>query len=257
LSLLVGSQLTVKVKASKEVQEGVIRLVGLNKDVALRVDPANKTELTGMVDIPAKALAGLSVRLQDEYGIQSKGDTVYPIDLVPDRDPVVRITWPDRKEELATQQAKILVAFEAADDFAIAKIFLRYKIDTINNGAEKFIEMDLTRENPDELRNIRRRYEFDLAALRPLALEGSNLEYWIEVQDGNNVTGPGVASSDRFRVRIVSDIEKRADLMNRLNDQLGAIDFVAEDQEKLSQALGALIHAKTSGNPATQPAGTR
>jgi hypothetical protein len=45
--------------------------------------------------------------------------------------------------------------------------------------------------------------------------------------------------------------------MNRLNDQLGAIDFVAEDQEKLSAALGALIHAKTAGNPATKPAGAR
>jgi hypothetical protein len=257
LSLLAGSQLTLKVKASKAVKDGQIKLVGLNKDLPLRVDPANATELTGTVEIPAKGLTGLSIRLQDEYGIQSRGETIYPIDLVPDRDPVVRITWPDRKEELATQQAKILVAFEAADDFGVGKIFLRYKIDTVANGAEKFIEMDLTQENPDELRNVRRRYEFDLAALRPSALEGSNIEYWIEVQDGNNVTGPGVASSDRFRVRIVSEIEKRADLMNRLNDQLGAIDFVAEDQEKLSQALGALIHAKSGGNPATRPAGTR
>jgi hypothetical protein len=257
LSLLVGSQLTVKVKASKAVKDGVIKLVGLNKEVPLVTDAVNKSELTGVVDIPATALVGLSIRLQDEYGIQSRGETVYPIDLVPDREPVVRITWPDRKEELATQQAKILVAFEAADDFGIAKIFLRYKIDTVENAAEKFIEMDLSKENPDELRNVRRRYEFDLGALRPTVLEGANIEYWVEVQDGNNVTGPGVASSDRFRVRIVSEIEKRADLMNRLNDQLGAIDFVAEDQEKLSQALGALIHSKTAGNPATKPAGAR
>jgi hypothetical protein len=257
LSLLVGSQLTVKVKASKAVKDGVIKLVGLNKEVLLVTDPANKSELTGVVDIPTKALVGLSIRLQDEYGIQSRGETVYPIDLVPDREPVVRITYPDRKEELATQQAKILVAFEAADDFGIAKIFLRYKIDTVENAAEKFIELDLSKENPDELRNVRRRYEFDLGALRPAVLEGANIEYWIEVQDGNNVTGPGVASSDRFRVRIVSEIEKRADLMNRLNDQLGAIDFVAEDQEKLSQALGAMIHGKAAGNPATQPAGAR
>jgi hypothetical protein len=258
LSLLVGSQLTVKVKASKAVKDGQIKLVGLNKDVPLVADPANRTELSGTVEIPAKGLVGLSIRLQDEYGIQSRGETVYPIDLILDREPVVRITWPDRKEELATQQAKILVAFEAADDFGIAKIFLRYKIDTIENGAEKFIEMDLSKENPEDLRNVRRRYEFDLGALRPPALEGANIEYWVEVQDGNNVTGPGVASSDRFRVRIVSGIEKRADLMNRLNDQLGAIDFVAEDQEKLSQVLGAMIHGKSSvGNPATKPAGAR
>jgi hypothetical protein len=261
LSLLAGSQLRLKVKASKAVKDGLIKLVGLNKDVPLVTDPINKAELSGVVEIPAKGLSGLSIRLQDEYGIQSKGETIYPIDLVPDREPVVRITWPDRKEELATQQAKILVAFEAADDFGIAKILLKYKMDTVENAAEKFIEMDLSRENPAELRNIRRRYEFDLSALRPPALEGSNIEYWIEVQDGNNVTGPLVASSDRFRVRIVSEIEKRADLMNRLNDQLGAIDFVAEDQEKLSQALGSLIHGRTTGgnggNPATRPAGAR
>jgi hypothetical protein len=256
LSLLVGSRLTVNVKSSKPVKDGVIRLVGLDKDVPLPASATDPTQLTGIVDIPAKDLTGLSIRLKDEHGIQSRGETIYPVDLVLDKDPVVRITWPDRKEELATQQAKILVAFEAADDFGIGKIFLRYKIDTIEAGAEKQLEMDLSQENPDQLRNIRRRYEFDLRALRPLPLEGSNLEYWIEVQDANNVTGPGVATSDRFRVRIVSDIEKRADLMNRLNDQLGAIDFVAEDQEKLSQMLGALIHSKTAApaNPATRPA---
>jgi hypothetical protein len=262
LSLLVGSQLNVKVKSSKAVKDGIIRLVGLDKEVPLSTTSPDNTELTGLVDVPAKGLTGLSIRLKDEHGIQSKGETIYPVDLVLDKEPVVRITWPDRKEELATQQAKILVAFEAADDFGIGKILLRYKIDTLNGGREQQIELDLSQENPEELRNIRRRYEFELGKLRPLPREGSNLEYWIEVQDANNVTGPGTASSDRYRVRIVSDVEKRADLMNRLNDQLGAIDFVAEDQEKLSQALGALIHAKTGGpgpatNPATLPAGTR
>jgi len=62
----------------------------------------------------------------------------------------------------------------------------------------KFIELDLSKEHPDELRNVRRRYEFDLGALRPTVMEGANIEYWVEVQDGNNVTGPGVASSDKI-----------------------------------------------------------
>jgi hypothetical protein len=77
-----------------------------------------------------------------------------------------------------------------------------------------------------------------------MPLEGNAVEYWIEVHDGNNVTGPGKVQSDRYRAKIVSELEKRADLMNRLSDQLGTIDVVAQDQEKLNQNLGSLVHEK-------------
>lgn len=242
LSLLVGSTLSMKVTASKAVRAGSVRLVGREQGVELAVGGAKRDELTGSFPVPAKGLTGLSFQLVDEHGIASKNETVYPVELVPDRDPTIRITWPDRKEELATQQAKVLIAFEATDDFGVAKVLLYRKFADDEKGEAKPVELDLSDVNPADARRLLRRHEFDLASLK--VPEGSVVEYWVEVQDGNNVTGPGKASSEHFRVKIVSEIEKRADLMNRLNDQLGTIDNVTQDQEKLNQTLGKLILEK-------------
>jgi hypothetical protein len=70
------------------------------------------------------------------------------------------------------------------------------------------------------------------------------LEFWFEVVDGNVTTGPGMTKSDRKQVKIVSAAEKEAEVMSRLNEQLGAIDFVAGDQEKINSSLVKWIEEK-------------
>ena len=240
LSLLAGAKLGVKIKASKPVAKAQVRLVGLEKEVDLTVNPSDRTDVSGTLDIPSRSLTGLSIRLTDEHGIASKGETIYPVDLTPDREPVVRVTWPDRKEELATTEARVLVAFEASDDFGINKVLLRYTL--ADDAAPSQIDLDLAPEIPGQVRSLRRRHEFDLA---PLKLpEGTVVEWWIEAQDANNVTGPGTMASDRYRVKIVSKIEKTAELNNRSNDLLGNIESSTQDQEKLSERLGDLILKK-------------
>lgn len=252
LLLLAGSHLTVQVNANKPVRNGYLHLVGPNSDLPMPPSSNDHQTLAGSMTVPPKGLTGFSVRLIDQYGISSNDQTVYPIDVLLDKDPSVHITWPDRKEELSTQQARILIAFEAADDYGIARIFLHYRVDkqvtpdTLAPGDEKTLELDLSKDSPQDLRRLKHRYEFNLASLKPIPLEGAAVEYWLEVQDGNNVTGPGKAFSDHYRARIVSEIAKRADLMNRLNDQLGTIDSVTTDEEKLNQNLGSLIWEKTS-----------
>ncbi len=251
LLLLAGSHLNVQVNANKPVRNGYLHLVGPNSDLPMPPSSNDHQTLAGSITVPPKGLTGFSVRLIDQYGISSNDQTVYPIDILLDKDPSVHITWPDRKEELSTQQARILIAFEAADDYGIARIFLHYRVDkqvtpdTLAPGDEKTLELDLSKDSPQDLRRLKRRYEFNLASLQPVPLEGAAVEYWLEVQDGNNVTGPGKAFSDHYRARIVSEIAKRADLMNRLNDQLGTIDSVTTDEEKLNQNLGSLILEKT------------
>ena len=72
----------------------------------------------------------------DTEGMESRDNAVYRVDVIPDKVPVVRLTYPDRKEELITRHATMLIAFDAVDDFEIARIRLKYKIDTVENGAE-------------------------------------------------------------------------------------------------------------------------
>jgi hypothetical protein len=202
---------------------------------------AGATNVTAEFTIPTHRLTGFSIYLTDEKGVQSKDPAVYQIDLLPDRAPSARITYPERKEELVTQLATLLVGFEANDDFGIGKVFLRYKISTLDEGGVKSIELNLDGDTPKALR---RRFEWKVSALESPPLEGSVIEYWMEVVDTNDATGPGVGASEHQVAKVVSEAEKRADLMNRVADYLSGVSDVAADQETLNEALGKIIKAK-------------
>jgi len=194
--------------------------------------------------------------------MESRDNAVYRVDVIPDKAPTVKITYPERKEELITRHATMIVGIDALDDFAISKLRLRYKIASdpsqlasptppaasqfvgaVSRYIEDSIELDLEEGNPQR---VRRRLEWKIGDFRPTLSEGTAIEYWIEAEDNNNATGPGVASSEHQLAKVVSEAEKRADLLNRAGDTLGSISDVTTDQEKLNRNLGTIIREKTS-----------
>jgi hypothetical protein len=243
LSLLAGSLLKLKVIATKDMTRAAIALVGMENEFPMQVNPQNPRELTGEFTVPTKGITGFLIHMLDTEGMESRDSAVYRVDVIPDKAPVVRLTYPDRKEDLITRQATFLVGMEVADDFEIAKLRLRYKVSTVEEGAGQTVELDLEGENPQRLR---RRHEWKIGAFNPLLSEGSVIEYWIEAVDNNNATGPGVGVSEHQFARVVSESEKRADLLNRAGDYLGSISDVAADQDKLNRNLGAIIREKVS-----------
>jgi hypothetical protein len=85
-----------------------------------------------------------------------------------------------------------------------------------------------------------------MSAVSPLLVERTAIEFWVEVRDTNNATGPGVTTTDHYAIKVVSEAEKRAELMSRLDEYLSQLSGVADSQLKLNQALGELIRAKPS-----------
>lgn len=242
LSLLAGSQLRFKAKATKDLRSATVRLLGLDQRQALKLDPAAPRDLAGEIAIPTKGLTGMAFEMIDTQEMKSSEGTVYRIDILPDRPPQAKITWPDRKEELITRLATLVVGFDVSDDFAVTQVALKYRVNTLDNGAEKALELGLEGSSTNR---IRRRYEWKLGAAQPPLAEGSLIEFWIEARDNNNVTGPGVGTSEHQIARVVTENEKRADLLNRAGDSIGALGDITSDQEKLNRNLGTLILEKT------------
>ncbi len=242
LTLLAGSVLRLRATATKDLQTAGIKLVGVEQESALVISTNNAREISGEFTVPAKGLTGFQIQMLDTENMESRDSATYRVDVLPDKAPTARITYPDRKEELITRQATMLIGFEAADDFEIAKVRLKYKVDSIDNGAEKMMDLDLEGQRPQRLR---RRHEWKVAETLPGVGEGSVIEFWFEVEDNNNATGPGIGSTEHQLAKVVSESEKRADLLNRAGDYLGSISDVAADQERLNKTLGATIRAKT------------
>jgi hypothetical protein len=115
---------------------------------------------------------------------------------------------------------------------------LAYSID---RGATNRIDLELTDRSQ---RLVKRRYDWRVGDLKPPIRENNAIEYWIEVRDNNDVTGPGFSATEHYIARVVSSEEKRQDLMNRVGDSLSSIDEAASDQESLNQRLGDLIRAR-------------
>ena len=246
LKILAGSRLVLKVKASTAVQSGEIRLTGADREKPAKTAPLtpgaeDKTLLTGETVIPAEGVTGMTLRLVDEDGVESRGAAIYHIDVVQDAPPTIKIIYPDRREVLLTREATALIAFEAKDDFGVAKVRLHYAVDWVEGGPHKTIDLDLGGALP---KTVTRRFDWKIGALVPHVEEGSVLDYWFEVLDANNVTGPGLGTLDHYQVRIVSEAEKRADLANQLSDTMEGLNGVRLGQEEVNAKLGEIIFEK-------------
>jgi len=254
LALLAGSQLKLHGVTNSKIVKASLKLVGLDKTLPLTIGGTDGNDLTGQFDIPATGLTGFSIQLTNQAGIVSGDETQYRIDIIPDHPPTVQLTYPERLQELYTLKARPTIAFVASDDYGLAKVALCYHISKDQDAAvdttadpnakpvpPQRIEMDL---GPGHPQNMKNRYVWDLAAIQPAVTEGTTIEYWMEATDTNNVTGPGIGTSEHHTIKIVSEIEKKAEVMNRLMDSLSTITDISQNQEKINKDLGTVIQGK-------------
>jgi hypothetical protein len=246
LKLLAGSKLALRVKANSKLRSAAVRLVGVEQEAPLAVEGWGRTEAAGEVALPAKDVTGLQIRLVDADGVESRSPTTYRVELVPDAPPTIKLLAPPRREELLTAGATMLLAFEAHDDFGIARARLHYAVDWQEGAPHQTLDLDLAGQRP---RDLARRFEWKIGQLQPPVGEGQVIDYWIEIADANDVTGPGLTRLEHHQARIVSELEKRAELAARLSDAMQGLDETRRGQERVSESLGEFIFEKPPGAP--------
>jgi hypothetical protein len=251
LKILAGSRLALQVHASAAMKSGEIRLVGADREkvvktVPLALDARDRTQLAGEIEIPARDVSGLTLQLRDADGIESRGAAIYPLEVLPDDPPTIKILWPDRREELLTREATMLLAFTAQDDYGVARVRLHYAVDWVQGAPYQTVDLDVGSALPKE---ITRRFQWRIGQITPHVEEGRVIDYWLEVLDANNITGPGIGVTEHLQARIVSETEKRADLANRLSDTMEGLNGVKHGQEDVNQQLGEIIFEKPAANP--------
>ena len=265
LALLAGSKLKIHAITNSKVVQAAIKLAGVDGTLPLTISGADGTELTGEIAIPADKLTGFSIQLTNVAGVTSGDETQYRIDLIPDHPPTVQLTAPERLQELYTLKAKPKIAFTATDDYGLAKATLCYRFvrdqdETVAADSDTpapaplpptQIPMDLGTGHPLTFNGS---YVLDLSALKPPVTEGMSIEYWLEAEDGNNVTGPGVGASEHHVIKVVSEAEKKAEVMNRMDDALSVVNELQDHESKINDNLGSTIQGRQQPAPAPPPA---
>ena len=233
-----GSEVTINIESSKELDSGNLKFLGLDNQMPLSVNEANKKEGVAKIKIPSQSLSGFSVSLTDSEEMDSKNNAIYKISLLTDLLPEIRITYPKRSEELVTRKATLLIKYEATDRFGVNSINLKYKREE-----NEIVTIPLMKEETAK-KQISDSYEWNLGSLKTGLSEGDQIEYWLEASD-QNISGLNISSSEKLSLKVVTPEEKRADLLGRTSDALGSVDEATNDQENLNKDLESIIRKNT------------
>ena len=233
-----GSEVTINIESSKELDSGNLKFLGLDNQMSLSVNEANKKEGVAKIKIPSQSLSGFSVSLTDSDEMDSKNNAIYKISLLTDLPPEIRITYPKRSEELVTRKATLLIKYEAIDRFGVNSINLKYKREE-----NEIVTIPLMKEEASK-KQISDSYEWNLGSLKTGLSEGDQIEYWLEASD-QNILGLNISSSEKLSLKVVTPEEKRADLLGRTSDALGSVDEATNDQENLNKDLESIIRKNT------------
>ncbi len=248
LSLLAGSSLKVKAVSTDPLKSAKVVLEGLPQTIAVALDSTG-TQLTATIPIPAKDLTGFSIHLVDQTGVSSTNETVYPITIVPDNPPVVKILEPAEDNQTITLRAKPDIVFEASDDYGLTKLTINYQlIPPMVAGEEDARPPSDVKSIPVPINapNHGQRYEYvlDVSAQTPAWQEGYTVNYWIEATDNNTATGPGITKTDHKQFGIISPEAKQAEILERLKQNAAEINTLSDTQQKINNDVGEAIPNK-------------
>lgn len=196
---------------------------------------ASGSDFSGV--IPPDQLAGaFSIRLAGRDGFSSQNDTRFRLDLQADRPPVIELASAPDEGALATATQSLRLRGRVADDYGVAGLVLRWKIE--REGADP-----AEGESPVELSaSLPRQSAF--SAELPLAervAPGATLSWWLEARDQNPYGAPSVLESRALR--IVTPEEKVADTLDKVRDRSAVLDDIGRAQDSISESLGQSLES--------------
>lgn len=244
LTFFPGSTVRVVAQASQPVKSIELRFAAAAPGapalppVQLTVDNVATKVARGEFTVPAEGFTGLSLPLVSTEGIASADSTVYPVRLEADRPPVVRIEEPVTSGESIVSTARLVVRARVRDDFSLARVELVTEVAGTQNRRRLTVGKDGAVS-----------HTFTPVAENPPLIEGTQLTWWIEATDNNNVTGPGVGTSERKQLSIVSFAQKQEEVLRRLEDTSRRMEDVARRQSEVRDALGEALRRNNEKQP--------
>lgn len=246
LRLLAGSVLRIEATASIGLESSGLLIRGreeeetISRDLDIVGEKSNR--LRAEMTVPEEGWRSLSIHLTSRDSISSRNDPVYPVEIRADQPPRVALVEPgeDRTTLLARETPRL--AFRARDDYGIARLALCYRV--IRPGLREDSGSE-TGRIPLDLREGAKSHsgtlEWNLNALLPPLVPGCRLSYWVEAEDHNDLTGPGIGRSLEKQIEIVSEARKRLELLELLGERARAIEELYRMQREANERIDESI----------------
>lgn len=235
LTFFPGAKVRVVAQSSQPVGTAEIRFEGENAPsaVPLSVDSDAPRVARGEFSVPAAGISSLGIPLVSADGIAAMDTTAYPVRLETDRIPTVRVIEPVASSDTIVPTARLAVKARVRDDFALAKVEL---VTELAGGEQRRRTLAVATDGTVS-------HEFVPVSESPPLAEGAQLTWWIEATDNNTATGPGVGTSERRDLTIVSFAQKQQEMLKRLEETSRRMEDVARRQSEVRDTLGeALRH---------------
>ena len=201
---LPGTEVTIKGKTNEDFHEATL-VVNIKDSILM--ESKDPLSLKGAFMVRERGF--YQFRLKDQSGTQVLLPKKYPIELEQDQTPRV-VLLPANPKPVYYDSDKIQIFYEGSDDFGIQNIELVAQID--GNSIRKKIKN--FKENEKETQG---KFTWNLAleSLKP----GQEVQYYLEIKDNDNISGPNKGQSEMMRFTIFDSREAFENLV-QLQDEL-------------------------------------
>lgn len=226
---LAGTKITITGEASKPLAEGVLRF-GDSSAVPLRV---RDRAFVGTFTV--RSAGTYHAEIVDTAGLSNTSPVRYPITILPDGLPLVRIVDPGRNIDVAGDEP-VGLFIEAADDYGVGSLRLGYRLSHSKfedvRETYTFRSIPLLPGDRTAVQTVER---WDLEPLR--LVPEDVVEYFVEVFDNDDVSGPKSSRSQMYTLRLPSLEEVFTDLEKGHEQTLEDLGSALEDAKKLHEDL--------------------
>ncbi|MEI8340206.1 MAG: DUF4175 family protein [Verrucomicrobiota bacterium] len=243
LSLLAGGRLRIEGEATQPLKTATLELEGLNQKLEIEISGSDRRTFKTEIPVPKDGLTAISLQMVDTKG-ESSLRTTTRLDIFTDKPPVASLTLPKMEKITALADSKLSLAYSVKDDYGVKKVVLHYEVFRPTSPDQEPVAVERG-EFPLKVPSGRPApFLWDLSGMIPPLTIGSFVRYWIEAEDNNIYSGPGIGSSRKKTVTIVSEESKRMELLEMLGKKASEIERLYKSQQKINDKTDTTIQTK-------------
>jgi len=236
---VVGTKVTIRARTNKPIRHDGAKIVfedGSEQPLVCEPLPDGEGSLlTGRIELkPGPQTYRIEVTGLD--GLSDANPVTYRLWAIVDKPPAVKVLAPRGNREL-TAKAAVAVEAKSTDERDLGGIRItRFIMKNGDDGPRISEEFPDTRPGSAQVHNSG---SWELSRLAPK--EGDVITCWVEAEDYNDVTGPGVGRSDAFYITIISPAQLAAKIDTRLEQIKKNIENIRSREDQLKAAADGLI----------------